>query len=424
MGKGVGAVTGAYHALMRTNLLLAFVPALSMSVAACSDEPLGDSVGSQEQQIIGGQTGHAGEFPTTVAIYNGGLCTGTLIAPDLVLTAAHCISPGVIGYSSQQEVTANTQVVLDAENIFNGSGRAIRAAETYPHPDFSLSSLGDNDIGLIRLAQSVTDREPTPINRLHEDAPVGLSVTMVGYGASQVGGGGAGQLFVLPEKKATACANYGVTDSKLLCYSQTDGSGKCEGDSGGPSYAVIGGVQRVVGVTSFGDQSCAQFGADTRVDAELDFLYSVAPELQCQAEGACNEACGIDGLAADPDCPICSRDSECGDDQVCGTDGRCVPAPFTPGGDGSACASNEECGSHICASDSEGGLCTSTCESNEQCLDGFECVGAGETSVCWPAAEQDKGGCSVNGSGKSAPWALVLLGLAFAPLARRKRRGR
>jgi hypothetical protein len=364
-----------------------------------------------------------GEFPTTVAVSNGGLCTGTLIAPELVLTAAHCLTPSLLGASSQEQVTANTQVVFDSDDLFSGGGRAVRAAETYPHPGFSINNLGDNDIGLIRLAQPVTDREPTPINRFHDDAPVGMSVTMVGYGVSQVGGNSAGRLYVLPEKKATSCSSYGAADANLLCYSQTDGSGKCEGDSGGPSYATIDGIQRVVGVTSFGDQNCAQFGADTRVDAELDFLYSVAPELQCQADGVCNEACGAGGLPADSDCPLCSKDSECGDDQVCANDGRCVPAPFTPGGDGSACASNDECGSGICASDSEGGLCTSSCDSDDQCLDGFACVAAGNSNVCWPAQDDD-GGCSVGGPGKSAPWSLLFLGFALLPLARRKGRRR
>ncbi len=401
---------------MRTGILAPIT--LALLLPACVDSV---EIDSSTQPIIGGEASRAGDFPTTVAISNGGLCTGTLIAPDLVLTAAHCITPSLLGAGSQQQVTDQTQVIFDADNVFGGSGLARRAAETIPHPDFSINGLGDDDIGLIRLSSPITDRIPTPINRIHDDAKIGISVTQVGYGATQVGGSGAGQLFALRDKKTTNCSSFGGSNANLLCFSQTDGSGKCQGDSGGPSFATIGGIERVVGVTSFGDQNCAQFGADTRVDAELDFLYTHAPELQCQAEGECNEDCGRNGLPVDEDCDICTKDEECDSEEICAGDGRCVPAPFTPGGDGSECANNEDCGSGICASSDEGNICTSICTSDEECAGGFECISAGDQNVCWPPSTDD-GGCSVGG-GKNAPIGALLLGLAmFLGLGRRRKR--
>jgi MYXO-CTERM domain-containing protein len=175
-----------------------------------------------------------------------------------------------------------------------------------------------------------------------------------------------------------------------------------------------------VGVTSFGDQSCAQFGADTRVDAELEFLYANAPELQCQGEGACNEDCGRNGLPVDPDCSICTKDEECEAEEVCAGDGRCVPAPFTVGGDGAECERNEDCGSNMCAASNEGSICTSLCSSDDPCSDGLECIAAGDQNVCWPTT-QDSGGCSVGGNG-SAPIGTFLLGLAMMLGLGRKRR--
>ncbi len=405
---------------MRTGLLPL---TLALLLPACVDADYSDApaVESSQQSIIGGVASAAGDFPTTVAISNGGLCTGTLIAPDLVLTAAHCILPSLLGASSQQQVTDQTQIIFDADNVFGGSGITRRVAETIPHPDFSMNSLGDNDIGLIRLQSPMSDRTPTPINRIHDDAKVGLDVTQVGYGATEVGGQGAGRLFAIAAKKTTSCSGFGGSNEKLLCFSQTDGKGKCQGDSGGPSFALIGGVERVVGVTSFGDQNGAQFGADTRVDAELDFLYSNAPELQCQAEGACNDACGRDGLPVDADCLICTKDSECESEEICAQDGRCVPAPFTPGGDGSECSSNDDCGSNICASDDEGNICTSLCTEDSQCSDGLECISAGDQNVCWPPSSDD-GGCSI-GSSKNAPMGTLLLAMAIIlGLGRRRRR--
>tara|TARA_R110002073_G_scaffold303128_1_gene471129 strand:- start:85328 stop:86491 length:1164 start_codon:yes stop_codon:yes gene_type:complete len=379
-----------------------------------------DAVGSANQPIIGGTARSAGDFPTTVAISNGGLCTGTLIAPDLILTAAHCITPALLGANSQAQVTSQTQVLIDADSVFNDSGSRIQAADTIPHPSFSVNSLGNNDIGLIRLATPVTDRLPTPINRFNEDAPAGIIVTQVGYGATQVGGSQAGNLFAIDAKATTSCSPFGVSDANLLCFSQTDGQGKCQGDSGGPSFATIGGIERVVGVTSFGDQTCAQFGADTRVDAELDFLYTHAPELQCQVDGACNEDCGKGELPTDDDCTVCTKDSECEDAEVCAADGSCVAAPFTPGGDGFECSADEQCDSSLCANAEEDGTCTSLCTSDEQCSDGFECIEAGAQSVCWPESS-GSGGCSIGGTSE-APIGALLIALAMLLALKPRRR--
>ncbi len=408
---------------LRCCLLVLHTSLLGLLFSGCMSAEAPD-IESKSETIIGGVAGAVGDFPTTVAVFNGGLCTGTLIAPDLVLTAAHCITPSLLDMRDQAEVTANTRVILDVASLQeaqNGDGMIVASAETIPHPNFSINGLGDNDIGLIRLQTPVTDRAPTVINRIASDAPVGVAVKQVGYGASEVGGGSAGRLFSLASRTSISCASFQASDTNLLCFSQVDGKGKCQGDSGGPSFATIGGIERVVGVTSFGDQTCAQFGADTRVDAELDFLYMHAPELQCQADGACNEACDNNGLPVDEDCDVCEKDSNCEDMEVCEiATGDCIPAPFTPGGEGSECSGSDDCASELCATDDDGGLCTHSCSSDDDCADGLECASAGDQDICWPASE-DSGWCSQGGGNKPAPFGILLVGLAMIIGLRRRR---
>ncbi|HSK00378.1 MAG TPA: trypsin-like serine protease [Kofleriaceae bacterium] len=249
--------------------------------------------------IIGGTEATVGQFPTVVALtVGGGICTGTLIHREWVLTAAHCITPSVVQLPSQDAVTEAIRVHVGTVDLRQSAGDVYTASMTIPKPGFSIGSLGRHDIGLVKLARPVTAIAPTPVNLDPARAPVGTTVTMVGFGATdQEGLGTIGVEFVLEGRTSTPCAPYGGSDEDLLCFSQVDDKGKCRGDSGGPSLARIDGVLTVVGVTSFGDQQCAQFGVDTRTDVEREFLETHIPDLE-PADGAGAGCCAASGRGA------------------------------------------------------------------------------------------------------------------------------
>src|SRR5262249_10205695 len=148
-----------------------------------------------------------------------------------------------------------------------------------------------NDMGLIQLRTPVTDVVPSPINLNAALAPPGTVVTIVGYGSTEQGGQGQiGVEFELRNHMSVSCPSLGIgSDTNLLCFSQTNNRGTCSGDSGGPAFAVIDGKPTVVGVTSFGDTQCADYGAETRVDVEQPFLVAHVPNLI--------------GCLSDQDCP-------------------------------------------------------------------------------------------------------------------------
>ncbi len=322
-----------------------------------------------------------GQFPNVVALeVGGGLCTGTLIDKDWVLTAAHCLA-GV----------SNTGARVHFGSVTLQGGTVVTSAMVFANPKFNENALGSSDIGLIKLSKSVTDIAPVPVNLVAAKAPVGTMVTMVGFGATAQGGGGSVGTEYVVQQTSTACTAYQLIDANLLCYNQTAGKGKCQGDSGGPSFAMIDGKLTQVGITSFGDQNCAQFGADTRTDAERAFLLEHIPTLEC------------------------STDADCPDGRTCFLQ-KCIAQPFGPGGLGTTCTGNMECDSGTCAASGDDKRCSMLCTVGDSntCPDGLECIAPG---ACWPT---DDGGCC-DASGNNAT--SMMLGMAlFGFVVVRKRR--
>ncbi|HEY4242586.1 MAG TPA: S1 family peptidase [Kofleriaceae bacterium] len=379
--------------------LLCALGALGLTLAAAAP--------AHAAPIIGGTATQVGDYPSVVVILVGdGLCTGELIDPSWVLTAAHCVKPSTTGLANQAAVTASAAVYYETVNLNQSHTHVAHASATMFDPAFEESALGSNDMGLIKLSTPITDVAPSRVNLVASDAPVGIPVTMVGFGTTEVGaGGGAGVEYVLKNRMSVGCSTFsgfgGLSDANLMCYDQSDSKGKCEGDSGGPSFAMINGVQTIVGITSFGDENCAIMGADTRIDAEKTWLLAQIPTLEC------------------------TQDSDCiGEDESC-FQNACIATPFSPTGVGSDCSAGADCQSGICITGDDGMKCSLYCVmgSDGTCPDGTECQGgsdAGAQGACYPPAGSGGGGCC-DASGAGAPTMGLGIALVLAGGLRRRR---
>jgi secreted trypsin-like serine protease len=249
---------------MRPTLSLAFV-----FLTACVTV----SEGEVEQAIVGGQNANAADFPTVVALMNnnGWFCTGVFVDKDWVLTSNFCF---------QGTGTQNLRVRFDDANVNDGGGITVNVAELHQHPSFNAnSSIWAHDVALLKLATSVTDRLPTPIERTA--MATATSVTLAGFGVNNNNGNGGGVLRSL----ATAsidCAqanDAGITNTYDLCFDASDGNGGCFGDGGAPIFIGAAGNRRVTGIGSGGTtQSCTSgFDIYTSLFAELQFIDTFVP---------------------------------------------------------------------------------------------------------------------------------------------------
>ena len=117
----------------------------------------------------------------------------------------------------------------------------------------------------------------------------------------------------------------------------------------------------------------------------------------------------------------CGKPADCAKDTDTCIGGRCVTGPNAPGGLGQPCMSGPDCSSGTCAQRGTDKYCVELCELGAgQCPEGFGCLDASGTGLCWPGYDDGTGGiCSAGGKGGA-----VTLGLTFAALlfSRRRRR--
>jgi secreted trypsin-like serine protease len=233
----------------------------SMGACALEEGQIdGDAVAADEQSIIGGTTDTGDSCVVALLIArglistDGGLCTGTVIGPHTVLTAAHCLEAGLLGTVQVITILSGTTATLPG----------IVASSFTFDPLFNRNDLlSGHDIGIVHTANTL----PFPVcgrGALNTSLPLRL----VGYGSNSHANTGSGT-------KRQVTTNIVDFDDRLILNGNSNQQA-CHGDSGGPAFQTINGQEVVVGVTSFGSDRglsvCFDGAFHDRVDAVAAFI--------------------------------------------------------------------------------------------------------------------------------------------------------
>lgn len=394
---------------------------LAQLLVGCAVAPAPET-GQRAAAVVAG-TPSADEAVVAIRYVDGELrCSGTLVAPRVVLTAGHC------GIHAQNYWGFEVFVGPDVR----GAGARIPVVDAVRHPAFEPISFA-NDVALLFLGADVPVA-PKPLRKGPiTPADVAADVRVVGYGRTAGDRDDAG----LRRTGASRIADLSAYEATLV-----GGSQPCSYDSGGAVFTTEAGVEVLTFVTSRGDSACASYARVVRVDAYRDFVdgYFAATAAGTKALG---ERCLYDGhcasgvcLAAPEDARVRYCSAPCADDSTCGPL-RCLPRDAgswcqyprpTPRAPGAACASDVDCFDASCLAAPDGALrCAPACSpTRPTCPADLACTSIGDVRwACFPAPPSDPpSGCATQGSIPSRRPALALLAALTATTAWARRRSR
>ncbi|GAB4068622.1 trypsin-like serine protease [Ancylobacter sonchi] len=219
--------------------------------------------------IVGGRPADEATRAQTALIVStrGASCTGVVLAPQVVLTAAHCVQPA-----------ANYAAVA-----FEASGpRIIEASRVALHPQFDPNSFATRrptpDLALVRLSAPLPGARPAQLSSEPALPARRTAFTLAGYGVVKDGDGkSAGTL------RTVELPSIGTTGGIMIRLSDGPAAGGCTGDSGGPVF-LDGEVAGIIGwsTAAGGARGCGGVTGATLVGPQRAWIDATARSMGAQ----------------------------------------------------------------------------------------------------------------------------------------------
>jgi hypothetical protein len=186
-------------------------------------------------------------------------CSGVLVEPNLVLTAAHCVE----GFDKTR-----MEFVIGAD--CNRPDERAKADFLGWHEGYKADVLGENDIGWVRLKTPITTVAPVKIaDRALEKVTLGGPLIYVGHGIAGTQPG------------TRRCVEIPVYDRCPSTFSSANEQmNTCFGDSGGGVFRSDGQRVWLVGVTDWGDAACLSYGVSADVGHHAGWIAGHTAEAR------------------------------------------------------------------------------------------------------------------------------------------------